>query len=201
MISLLQENIDNPQDGIDTILNADSLFRVAEIVGDAMRVIQNRYGANISQMGESTISSIIVGGEEVYEFNYELITLAADFTFKLGELPWGFYVDYVQNEDADDNDQGYIVGTKLGKAKKRGSWQIQYQWQTLEADATLALVTDSDFMGGGTDGEGHKISAAYAILDNTTLGFTYFDGEKCFDDIKCDSRDYDRLMLDAKFKY
>ena len=146
-------------------------------------------------------SSIIVGGEEVYEFNYELITLAADFTFKLGELPWGFYVDYVQNEDADDNDQGYIVGTKLGKAKKRGSWQIQYQWQTLEADATFALVTDSDFMGGGTDGEGHKISAAYAVLDNTTLGFTYFDGEKCFDDIKCDSRDYDRLMLDAKFKY
>ncbi|MDP5219035.1 peptidase [Ruegeria sp. 2205SS24-7] len=63
VISLLQENIDNPQDGIDTILNADSLFRVAEIVGDAMRVIQNRYGANISQMGESTVSSIIVGGQ------------------------------------------------------------------------------------------------------------------------------------------
>ncbi|GAA6163359.1 proteasome-type protease [Pelagimonas sp. KU-00592-HH] len=63
VISLLQENIDNPQDGIDTILSADSMFRVAEIVGDAMRVIQNRYGSNISQMGESTISSIIVGGQ------------------------------------------------------------------------------------------------------------------------------------------
>lgn len=63
VISLLQENIDNPQEGIDTILSADTLFRVAEIVGDAMRVIQNRYGTNISQMGESTISSIIVGGQ------------------------------------------------------------------------------------------------------------------------------------------
>jgi putative proteasome-type protease len=63
VISLLQENIDHPQDGIDTILSADSMFRVAEIVGDAMRVIQNRYGSNISQMGESTISSIIVGGQ------------------------------------------------------------------------------------------------------------------------------------------
>lgn len=63
VISLLQENIDNPQDGIDTILNAESMFRVAEIVGDAMRLIQNRYGNNISQMGESTISSIIVGGQ------------------------------------------------------------------------------------------------------------------------------------------
>ncbi len=53
----------------------------------------------------------------------------------------------------------------------------------------------------GTDGEGHKIGAAYAVMDKVTLGFTYFDGEKCFDDIKCDSRDYDRLMIDAQFKY
>lgn len=63
VVSLLQENIDKPQDGIDTLLNAESMFRVAEIVGDAMRTIQNRYGANIAQMGESTISSIIVGGQ------------------------------------------------------------------------------------------------------------------------------------------
>ncbi len=136
-----------------------------------------------------------------YLYNYELVTVGADVSFELAGLPWGFYADYVQNEDADDNEQGYIVGTKLGSAKKQGSWQIQYQWQSLEADAVLGLLTDSDFMGGGTDGEGHKISAAYALLNNTTIGFTYFDGEKCFDDIKCDSRDYDRLMVDAKFKY
>ncbi len=63
VISLLQENIDKPQDGIDSLLNAESMFRVAEIVGDAMRVIQTRYGTNIAQMGESTLSSIIVGGQ------------------------------------------------------------------------------------------------------------------------------------------
>ncbi len=63
VISLLQENIDKPQEGIDTLLNAESMFRVAEIVGDAMRVIQQRYGTNIAQMGESTASSIIVGGQ------------------------------------------------------------------------------------------------------------------------------------------
>ncbi|GAA6179983.1 MULTISPECIES: peptidase [unclassified Shimia] len=65
VVSLLQENIDKPQDGIDTLLNAESMFRVAEIVGDAMRVIQTRYGTNLSQMGESTISSIIVGGQRI----------------------------------------------------------------------------------------------------------------------------------------
>lgn len=63
VISLLQENIDHPKEGIDTLLNADSMFRVAEIVGDAMRVIQSQHGNNLAQMGESALSSIIVGGQ------------------------------------------------------------------------------------------------------------------------------------------
>ena len=36
---------------------------VAELVGDAMRVVQARYGPGLAQMGESTVSSIIVGGQ------------------------------------------------------------------------------------------------------------------------------------------
>jgi putative proteasome-type protease len=63
VMSLLQENIDKPVEGIDTLLSAETMFRVAEIVGDAMRVIQNRYGSNITMMGESTASTIIVGGQ------------------------------------------------------------------------------------------------------------------------------------------
>jgi hypothetical protein len=147
-------------------------------------------------------SSVIdADGEAVYEYDYELVTLGADVTFELASLPLSIYGDFVENQDADDNEQGYMVGAKLGKAGKQGTWQIQYQWESLEADATFALVSDSDFMGGGTDGEGHRIGAAYALLDKWTLGFTYFDGDKCFDDVKCDSRGYDRLQIDTQFKY
>lgn len=63
VISLLQDNIDNPDNGYETILSAKSMFRVAELVGDAMRVVQGRYGPGLAQMGESTASSIIVGGQ------------------------------------------------------------------------------------------------------------------------------------------
>jgi hypothetical protein len=136
-----------------------------------------------------------------YLYDYQLATLSADATFNLGSFPLGVYADFVQNQDADDNDQGYIVGAKLGKAKKQGSWQVQYQYEELEADATFGLLTDSDFMGGGTDGKGHKIGGAYALADQWTLGLTYFDGDKCFDNIKCDKRDYQRLQLDTQFKY
>ncbi|MGH1416785.1 MAG: peptidase [Pelagimonas sp.] len=63
VISLLQENIDHPENGLETILSAPSMFRIAELVGDAMRVVQTRYGPGLVQSGESTMSSILVGGQ------------------------------------------------------------------------------------------------------------------------------------------
>lgn len=134
-----------------------------------------------------------------YLYDYELLTFGADANFNVADMPLGLYADFVQNQDADELDTGYIIGAKLGKASNRGSWQLQYQYQDLEADATFGLFTDSDFMGGGTDGKGHKIGAAYALQKNWSLGFTYFDGTKGMDlgqDV-----DYSRLMVDTKFKY
>ncbi len=63
VISLLQENIDHPENGLETILSAPSMFRIAELVGDAMQVVQTRYGPGMTQTGESTMSSILVGGQ------------------------------------------------------------------------------------------------------------------------------------------
>ncbi|MEO0831379.1 MAG: peptidase, partial [Pseudomonadota bacterium] len=63
VISLLQENIDHPENGFETVLSAPSMFRIAELVGDAMRVVQGRYGPGLAQSGESTVSSILVGGQ------------------------------------------------------------------------------------------------------------------------------------------
>ncbi|RSK30726.1 peptidase [Rhodovulum iodosum] len=62
VMSLLQENIDNPESGIETLFTASSMFHMAEIVGDAMRVVQGRYGPGLSSMGESAMSSIILAG-------------------------------------------------------------------------------------------------------------------------------------------
>jgi len=64
-ISLLQENIDDPANGLETILSAPSMFKVAELVGDAMQLVQARYGAGLAQSGESTASSILVGGQRI----------------------------------------------------------------------------------------------------------------------------------------
>lgn len=65
VISLLQENIDHPENGFETILSAPSMFKIAELVGDAMQVVQGRYGPGLVQSGENTSSSILVGGQRI----------------------------------------------------------------------------------------------------------------------------------------
>ena len=120
-------------------------------------------------------------------------------SFKLFDMAVTLYGDYVENDDADDLETGYLAGVKLGKAKSQGSWQLQYQYEDLEADATLGLITDSDFMGGGTDGEGHKFSGKYMIDNAWYVGVTYFDGSRGVDLGK--DADYTRLMLDTGLKY
>lgn len=144
-------------------------------------------------------SSVIKDGAEVYAIDYNIINASVDLGFNLFDMPFSIYGDYVENDDADDLETGYLAGIKLGKAKNKGSWQIQYQYQDLEADATFGLVTDSDFMGGGTDGEGHKFSAKYAIDNRWYVGTTYFDGNRGVD--LGNDADYTRLMLDTGFKY
>lgn len=144
-------------------------------------------------------SSDIVGGEEVYEYDYQVVDASVELGFKLLDMPVSLYADYIENNDADDLETGYLAGVKLGKAKEKGSWQLQYQYEDLEADATLGLLTDSDFMGGGTDGKGHKLSGKYAIAKFWTIGATYFDGDTGVD-LGSDA-DYQRLMIDTVFKY
>lgn len=144
-------------------------------------------------------SSVLRDGVEVYEYDYNLYNLSLGLSFNLFDMPVTLYGDYVENDDADDLETGYLAGIKLGKAKNKGSWQLQYQYEDLEADATLGLVTDSDFMGGGTDGKGHKLSGKYALAKKWTVGATYFDGTRG-QDLGNDA-DYQRLMLDTVFKY
>lgn len=63
VMNLLQENIDKPTDGIETVYTAPTMFRLAEIVGDAMRIVQTRYGPGLIARGEDTAASIIVAGQ------------------------------------------------------------------------------------------------------------------------------------------
>ncbi len=135
-------------------------------------------------------------GNLTYAYDYEIFELFAKVGLNAG-MPIDLTASYVVNQEADDNDTGYMFGIKLGKAKDPGSFDVGYSFRELEADAVVGAFSDSDFIGGGTDGSGHKLSLNYAIAKNFMGSLTYFMSEKGIDN----GVDYDRLQLDVAVKF
>lgn len=73
---------------------------------------------------------------------------------------------------------GWTIQAAFGDAKKKGQWQVAYQYKYLEADAVWDAITDSDWGTGGTDRKGHVVKATYNLQDWWQLGFTAFITEK-----------------------
>ncbi|KAK0358591.1 hypothetical protein LTR94_034789, partial [Friedmanniomyces endolithicus] len=48
---------------VETILNCDTMYRVAQIVGDAMQKMQQRYRSNIEMGGSGASASIMIAGQ------------------------------------------------------------------------------------------------------------------------------------------
>jgi type V secretory pathway adhesin AidA len=63
----------------------------------------------------------------------------------------------------------------------------------------LGLLTDSDFGDGGTDNKGHFLQLNFGVNKNLTIGAQYFINE--IDVSSGSKRDYDRLMIDALWKW
>jgi hypothetical protein len=136
---------------------------------------------------------------KTYLYDYEELEFFADLGFDLFGHPALLFGNYVQNQDADENDEGYAIGFKYGAAKNKGEWQFGYTYQKLEADAVLGLLTDSDFGGGGTDAKGSVFKGSYAFARNVNANIAYF-----INDVGLrsgDPIDFKRLQLDLSFKY
>jgi hypothetical protein len=149
-------------------------------------------------------SSVKVGAGaaaiSTYQYDYHVANASLAFGFSVFDLPLSLYGDYIKNQDANSNDTGYMGGIRLGSAKKKGQWQVAYQYEDLEADATLGEMTDSDFGGGGTDVKGSVVTGQYMITDNWYAGSSvYFDEHGGVD--LGSNFSYNRLQIDTGFKY
>jgi hypothetical protein len=137
----------------------------------------------------------------VYKFNYEEVEVFADLGLSLFDRPLNIFAQYVQNQDADDYDVGWVAGANYGKASGKGTWQMGYQYQDLEKDAILGLTSDSDFAGGGTDGKGHRLTGAYGLNKRWKVGFTWFLDNEAGEGNLETPISYDRFQIDTSFKY
>lgn len=84
--------------GIETILNCDTMHRVAQIVGNAMRDMQARYRGTIEMQGSAADASILVAGQRkggkprlylVYSAGNFIEATADTPFFQIGEHKYG----------------------------------------------------------------------------------------------------------------
>ena len=136
--------------------------------------------------------------------NYTPIIGSASATYKFPaiplypgkEFPVKVAGEYMNNPGASANNEAYRVGLTLGKAGKKNTWEINYRYQRLEADAWLDAMVDDDngafyttgnpqLTGtgkangwfGGTNVKGHQIVAAYSFTDFMNVSFIYYLNE------------------------
>ncbi len=133
--------------------------------------------------------------------DYNEWELFMDISLKVGNLPLSLFANYVINtaaaDSVKDNDTGYLLGFKMGKAKEPGTWDFRYNYREIQSDAIFGAFTDSDFIGGGTDGKGHELNFGYMIAKGWKFGASYFINTAGLDDEK----DFERVQVDLKFKF
>jgi hypothetical protein len=129
--------------------------------------------------------------------NYELFEAFAEYAFKVSMMPVAVFGDYVKNQSAATSaDTGWLIGCTVNKTKAPGSWQFGYNYRDLEADAVLGAFSDSDFIGGGTDGKGHQFAFKYQLAKNLQGCLTYF----C-DTVGSNNDAYRRLQADLVLNF
>ena len=110
--------------------------------------------------------------------------------FNSGAFPVRVGGEFMHNPRADQEENGWWAGVFLGKAGKKGTWELSYRYKHLERDAWYEEFVDSDFgayyAGGlansaagagyraGTGVAGHIVKLGYALTDSVTVGATWF---------------------------
>ena len=112
------------------------------------------------------------------------IMLDGALSFKTSFAPVKLFGTWLENQQAEANDNAWRAGLKLGSAKKAGQWELSYEYRVMEADSTYDQLSESDFGAikgsayeGGTNIKGHIIKARYNIYDNWQTGLSLYNTE------------------------
>ena len=136
----------------------------------------------------------------LYRYDYNIFETFGEYGFKYMGMPTAIFGSWVRNDVASSSeDTGWLIGTKLNKAKDPGSWELSYDYRELDADAVVGGFTESDFLGSFTNSRGHKFGFKYQLAKNLQTGLTYYHLEDTSSSVG--DMDYRRLMADLVFKF
>jgi hypothetical protein len=147
--------------------------------------------ANSTEQSAGTNTGLSVSGSTISGnliYDYDILNPAAELGISIATLKGledyavnyvGLFGEYIQNQDPDDKENGYIVGVKVGdkKVKGQGDWQVKGSYRKLEKDALLDVLPDSDFYSGKTGVKGYEAVIEYGLKKNLILGLDYYKTE------------------------
>jgi hypothetical protein len=197
--------------GAQVIWNANWTPRIASSLGIGAFDIVNKQalglggGANPPNINAGGVPNVNQGntrnnfGNLVYNYNPIVVSGSATYTldsFPLynGKFPIKLAGEYMNNPGADPatgsaNNQGYWGGIQFGKSGKKGTWDIFYRYQYLEADAWYDELVDDDNVAfysntstalaknswmSGTNMKGHLVKFNYSLTDALTFSLTTY---------------------------
>ena len=119
-------------------------------------------------LGNTTVRGVPGGMVEadVYAVDFDILEVFAELKMSPLDIPVALYGMYLVNLATDDDHQAWGIGTKIGATKNVGDWECGYFYRRVEADSVLGIFTDSEFLGGGTDGHGHAVQVGYKLAQN-----------------------------------
>lgn len=161
---------------------------------------------------DSNIGNARTGGVLVNHYNPVIADASATYTLENFPLyPTKFPItvsgEYINNPGADHNNEGYWAGVTFGKSGKKGTWDIGYRYEYLEADAWWDQTVDDDFIaynGGivaGTNIKGHLVKATYSLTDSLSLGFTCYIDQLIHPPTPTAKSDAMHFMADLLWKF
>jgi hypothetical protein len=188
--------------GAQVLWNAKWTPKLASSLGIAYLDITSKENLLSSASTNNTVTYVNQGNTRggtagmVLTYFYNPFVVSGSVTYTLdkfplykGAFPIKLAGEFMDNTAVSRNNSGYWGGVTLGKAAKKGSWDISYRYQVLEADAWYDQLVDDDNLGyyqaaafpgqkagvyGGTNVKGHLIKADYAVTDALTLSLTCY---------------------------
>lgn len=158
-----------------------------------------------------TNNSVDNAGNRLYEYN----AISLDAELGVNKIPgpvpfiavFGQYVNSDADTDIDqdgfDDDEGWLVGIKVGhqKVNKFARWQAKYNYRRLERDAWPDFLPDSDFFGGDTNVKGHEVELKFGLHKYVSMGLDYYHTEPIRFPAGRPKIDEDIIQIDLLLKF
>ena len=111
-----------------------------------------------------------------YVNDYKVAEIMTEISMKFSGAKLSFFADGIMNNDITEENKGLLAGTSLAilDENDKADWTFTYNYRTIEKDATVSVINDSNFASAQDGSNGHTLVINKVVMENAQLGISYF---------------------------